>query len=106
KEQELNAARAKHRRVERLSKSSPDIAGYADDTRAAQAVANAVKEAVDVEKAKLRALESDDPQAAVGLADSDVEAKKAQLAEAENALKDCTVTAPGRGIILRVLTSE
>jgi multidrug resistance efflux pump len=77
----------------------------AQKAAAAQKIVEAADREVDAEQEKLRAIEEEDPQIAVKLAEHDLDAKKKQLEEATWALGECTVKAPFKGKALRVLVN-
>ena len=63
---------------------------------------NGLEKLVEVEKNKLKLLELVDPKVQMNGAQRDVDAKQAQKAKAELALKECDIRAPSDGTVLRV----
>ena len=74
----------------------------------AQASVSALEKALAAEEEKLRVLESTDPEIASKVADAEAQLtdKKQLVAKAEFALRECTITAPVKGTVLRVLVSK
>jgi multidrug resistance efflux pump len=97
---DADLARTQRDKAKRLFESR--ASGSADDVRSAEALVAKAEAAIRGEEAKLAALEALAPAHAVALAERDAEAKRAQLEEAELALKECTVRAPGKGKVLRL----
>ncbi len=111
RKQEAAAARAKADLAERLNKSETHAVSD-EDARAAEAQAKAAAAAVKGEEAKLRLLNLDDPsigvqraEHGVGQAEALVSGKQAQLRKAELGLRECTVSAPVKGVVERMLVS-
>ncbi|MGH7172883.1 MAG: HlyD family secretion protein [Gemmataceae bacterium] len=95
-----DAGQRRHARSQRLEKqdlcSEEEVRAAADELRALQA-------AVRGESARLTDLELIDLALTAGRARAQVEAREAQLQQAEHALRQCSLTAPERGRVLRVL---
>lgn len=95
-----DAGRRRLARLQRLVKkdlcSDDEVRVAADELRGLEA-------AVRGESARLADLELIDPVLTAGRARALVEARKAQLEQAEHALRQCSLTAPERGRVLRVL---
>jgi multidrug resistance efflux pump len=95
-----DAGRRRHARLQRLEQkelcSDDEVRVAADELRALEA-------AVRGEKARLTDLELIDPALTAGRARALVEAREAQLEQAEHALRQCFLTAPESGRVLRVL---
>ena len=95
-----DAGRRRLARLQRLAKkdlcSDDEVRAVADDLRALEA-------AVRGESARLADLELIDPALTEGRTQALVEAREAQLEQAEHALRQCSLTAPERGRVLRVL---
>ncbi|MSR30642.1 MAG: biotin/lipoyl-binding protein [Gemmataceae bacterium] len=102
KKEETAAVIAKRDQAERLEKNK---LVSIEDVKAAQAFVRALEAAVEGETAKLKALESMDPQLSVNMAQNDLQARKARLQKAEFALKECAVSAPFKGSVLRINTT-
>jgi multidrug resistance efflux pump len=95
-----DAMRRQHERLQRLAAKQlcgeDEAKSAADELRAAEAV-------VRVETERLADLELSDPSLPVSRAEALVDARKAQLKQAEHALRQCVLRAPERGTVLRVL---
>ena len=95
-----DAGRRRHTRLQRLEKkdlcSEEEVRAAADELRGLEA-------AVHGESARLKDLELIDPVLTAGRAQALVEARQTQLKQAEHALRQCSLTAPERGRVLRVL---
>ena len=109
RKQEAAAAHAAADKAKRLN-SGTDKLIPEEDIRAAEAQAKAADAAAAGEEAKLRLLNLDDPSAAVRRAEDGVReaealvsGKQAQLRKAELGLRECTVTAPVKGVVERML---
>ena len=105
RQQEAAAARAKADQARRLNKSETHAVSD-EDARAAEAQAKAAEAAAKGEEEKLHLLELDDPSLAVRLAQAGVDDKQIQLQAAQLALSECTVDAPVKGAVERILVSE
>jgi multidrug resistance efflux pump len=103
KEHEVEAAQARHDQAVRLQKTA---VGPMEDVKVAAATVEALRSALKGEQAKLRGLEALDPQVGVTRAEQKVEACKAQVDKAEFALKQCQLTAPCKGTVLRLNVAE
>jgi multidrug resistance efflux pump len=101
---EADAAATQRDKVRRIYENR--AGGSAEDVRAAEALAAKAEAGARGEEAKLAALEALAPTHAVALAERDVEAKRAVLEEAEYALRECAVRAPGKGEVLRLNVAE
>jgi len=101
---DLAAAEAKAREVERWYKS--DLGGTAEGVEAAKSLAAKAKEGVMAEQEKLALLKMVDPEAAVRLAQTDVEHKNEVVKKAQLAVDECEVKAPCDGKILRCFVNE
>jgi multidrug resistance efflux pump len=97
------AARAKSKQARRFEKIG---SASHEDVQVAEEVEQAAKAEVRAEEAKLRALKAADLSREVNRARQAVQARKAQLEKAQFALRECTLRAPGKGRVLRVLVSE
>jgi multidrug resistance efflux pump len=76
---------------------------------AAEVAKDLVKQAqagLTVEEKRLEQLKLEDPQIDISRAESDVEAKKAQLDQARFALEECALRSPAAGKVLRILVSK
>jgi multidrug resistance efflux pump len=98
-EEDVNAAQSQYQRAQNLYKER--IGSSAGEVKSAAALVAKAKAGVKAEKAKLAVVESVDPNAAVRLAELDVQAKEKQLEKAKLGLKECTVFAPFKGTVLR-----
>jgi multidrug resistance efflux pump len=89
---------------ERLNKSN---VADADEVRDADFQVKEAEEGVRAEQRKLAAFQAGREQAAgaAELAGIDIDAKEAQLQEAQNAVDECVVRAPADGTPLRILVS-
>src|SRR5262245_5482087 len=94
---DAEAARAQQAKAERLRKT----VGSPEDVDAAKAQVKKADAAVRAAQKRLEAFELTDPSAGVRAAEIDVKAKRRQLEEAEYGVKQCTVTAPTKGTVLR-----
>jgi multidrug resistance efflux pump len=72
-----------------------------EDVEAAKKLVEEAEAGIRAEEAKLKAIESLKPDMAVELAQLDVKSKVQQLEKAKFALKECTVFAPEKGMVLR-----
>lgn len=95
-----DAGRRRHARLQRLAKK--DLCSE-DEVRIAADEVRALEAAVRGESARLADLELIDPALTAGRARALVEARGAQLEQADHALRQCSLTAPERGRVLRVL---
>ncbi|HTU18294.1 MAG TPA: biotin/lipoyl-binding protein [Gemmataceae bacterium] len=99
-ESRRDAGRRRHTRLQRLAKkelcSDDEVRAAADELRALEA-------AVRGESARLADLELIDPALTAGRVRALAEAREAQLEQAEHALRQCSLTAPERGRVLRLL---
>jgi multidrug resistance efflux pump len=102
--QEAAAARAKADEAHRLNKSETKAVSD-ESARAAEAQALAAEAAAKGEEAKLRALELDDASIKLKRAEQGVVEKQRQLDEAQLGLRECTVRAPVKGVVERMLVS-
>jgi multidrug resistance efflux pump len=96
---EAEAARIQHEKAQRRFKN--EVTRSEDDVKTAAKLAEKAEEAVKAEEKNLAALEAVDANAAVELAQAEVDAKREQLKKAEYGLKECTVCAPVKGKVLR-----
>jgi multidrug resistance efflux pump len=96
---DAEAARIQHEKAQRLFKNG--VTRSEDDVKTAAKLAEKAEEAVKAEEKNLAALEAVDANAAVQLAQLEVDAKREQLKKAEYGLKECTVCAPVKGSVLR-----
>ena len=104
KKAELEAAQKKRdlakRHYDRQYLSKEEYEAY-------EAAVRAHEEAVKIEEAKLSALEkADTPPLDLSSAEEQVKAKQGDVDKAEFALRQCTITAPSKGTVLRVAVSE
>ncbi len=112
RKQEAAAAHAKADLAQRLNKSETHAVSD-EDAHAAEAQAKAADAAAKGEEAKLRLLNLDDPSIAVRRAEHAIQeaealvsGKQAQLRKAELGLRECTMSAPVKGVVERMLVSE
>lgn len=95
-----DALRRQHERLQRMAAKQlcgeDEVKAAADELRAAEA-------AVRVETERLADLELIDPSLPVARAEALVDTRKAQFEQTEHALRQCVLTAPERGTVLRVL---
>jgi multidrug resistance efflux pump len=82
-----------------------ETGGSKEDVESARLLVQKAQAGLKGEEAKQAALEALKPEIAVELADKDVAAKEAQLREAEQGIKECTLWAPTAGTTLRMLAS-
>jgi multidrug resistance efflux pump len=78
---------------------------YQNEVKAAEEQAKAIEEKQHVEEANLRALKMVDASLDVARAEQGLKAKQAQRRKAEIAVEECTVKAPTKGAVLRMLTT-
>jgi multidrug resistance efflux pump len=103
----VNAAKKRHEaaiaataKVQRLYQK--DLGGSAEDVQAARKVAEEALAGIKAEEAKVEVVRAMDVESAVRLAQIEIEAKTAQLSKAELAVRECKLTAPCDGQILRI----
>jgi multidrug resistance efflux pump len=101
--QDVEAARAQRDKAHRFLEKN--LTSREED-RAAEAVFRKAEAAVEGHEAVLAALKVIDPQVGVTLAEQAVAAKKVDVEKAELAVKECTVTAPSKGTVLRLSVSQ
>ncbi len=99
---ELAGARIKQAEAQRLAKN--DLVRN-DTVPLAEEAVKALEAAVAGEKAKLEALKEIDPNLAVIRAEQDVKVREARVRKAKFGLKECVVTAPCDGTVLRLLAT-
>jgi multidrug resistance efflux pump len=97
------AARHEHERRTRLA--AKELCGE-DEVRTAADQLHALDAAARAEWERLADLEIIDPALPGARAKALVEAREAQLKQAEHALRQCTLTAPEAGTVLRVLVAS
>jgi multidrug resistance efflux pump len=103
----INAAQqaAEIAELERKAKLRAAEIGVKVDTdliKATEVSVGRAKELVKAEEEKLAELKLYDPKLDISRAEADLAAKKAQLGQADFALKHCTLVAPSDGTVLRV----
>lgn len=101
--QDVEAARAQRDKAHRLFEKT---FASAEEDRAAEALLHKAEAGVKGHEAELAAVEAVDPKVGVTLAEQAVAARKVDLEKAELALKECTVTAPAKGTILRLSVGQ
>jgi multidrug resistance efflux pump len=94
-----DAARHRQERLERLA--AKELCGP-DEVLAAAEELRALEAAVRAEEERRKDLEGIDPLLAGSQAQALVDARTAQLGQAEHTLRQCVLTAPERGTVLRV----
>jgi multidrug resistance efflux pump len=95
-------AEAAHLQAQKVQRNfDRRIGGTKEDVQAAKKLAEKADAGVRAEQAKLAALEAMAPVSAVPLAETDVQAKRNQIEKAEHGVRECTVTAPAKGTVLR-----
>ena len=94
---------AGRRRLARLQRLAKQDLCTEDGVRAAADEVRGLEAAVRGESARLADLELIDPDRTIGRTRALVKAREAQLEQAEHALHQCSLTAPERGRVLRVL---
>ena len=99
KQEELGGARSLLKRAQELLEKK--IINEAEVT-AREAVVKQLEAAVRAEQAKLHTLELLDTAQEIARAEADVEAKQAQIKQAQLAVDECTLHAPEDGTILRI----
>lgn len=99
----LEAAEAQARKAQRLFQDK--VGGTSEDVESANKLVAEAQAGVRVEESKLELAESMDPNSAVRLAQFDVEAKLEQVQKAELGVRECALTAPCKGMILRRLVN-
>jgi multidrug resistance efflux pump len=105
KRHELNAAGKKRDLAKRHYESKLGV--QREEYEAAEEAVKAVEEAVKAEEAKLTGLEKvNTPPLDVSSAEEQVKAKQADVDKAEKGLRECAITAPEKGTVLRVSVSE
>jgi multidrug resistance efflux pump len=102
KQHELEVARLRLTDARRLAQS--DLT-RPDTVRMAEEAVKALENAVEGEEAKLKALELLDPTVAVTRAEQELARRKAEETKARFALQKCTITAPCKGTVLRLLVA-
>jgi multidrug resistance efflux pump len=98
--QEVEAAREQRDKVRNFFEKK--ITGSEEDVKAAAALVSKGEAGVSARKAELDVLNALDPQLGVTLAEQDVAAKRADVEKAELGVRECTVTAPAKGSVLRL----
>ncbi len=101
--QEAEAARGQRDKARRLL--DKEIGSSKEDVSAAEALVRKAEAAVHALESQVAAMETVDPQLGVKLAEQDLAAKKVDVEKAELAVKECTVTAPAKGSVLRLSVS-
>jgi multidrug resistance efflux pump len=99
----LSAARHVLVRKQNLVKSQQ---APAEEAAAAGDLVKELEAAESGENEKLRELELFDPAPQIARAEADVAAKESRLEQAQYALAECSVHAPGAGKVLRLLISQ
>jgi HlyD family secretion protein len=99
---DVTIAREQHDKARNLFDKN---VGSEQDAKSADAIVHKAEEGVKAREAELAAIKAVDPQTAIDLAKQDVDAKHVDLEKAELALKECTVTAPAKGTVLRLSVS-
>jgi HlyD family secretion protein len=98
--QEVEAARAQHEKAQNFF--DKNLGGTKEDVKASEVLIHKAEAGVQAREAELLAIRAVDPNTTVTLAERDVAAKKTDLAKAELGVKECTVSAPSKGTILRL----
>jgi multidrug resistance efflux pump len=101
--EEVAAARKQYDKANRFFQKN--IGGSEEDVGAAEALVRKAEAGVRAREAELAAANAVDPQIMVKLAEQDVDAKRVDVQKAELGLKECTVTAPAKGTVLRLTVS-
>lgn len=102
REHEVGVARLKRAEAKRLADA---MAARSEDVQIAEESVKALESTLTAEKAKLEGLEKVDPNVGVVRAEQDVKVREARVRKAQFGLKECTVTAPCDGTVLRLLTT-
>jgi multidrug resistance efflux pump len=103
KRHELAAAQRKRDLAKRHYESKLGV--QKEEYEAAEEAVKALEEAVKAEEAKLTGLEKAKPLD-ISSAEEQVKAKQADVDKAEKALRECAITAPEKGTVLRVSVAE
>lgn len=98
---ELEAAEAQARKAQRIA---GDLAGK-EDVESANRLVEKARANVRAEDGKLLLLDMLEPQSGIRLAQLDVDAKAEQVKKAELGVRECTLTAPTKGMVLRRLVN-
>ncbi len=101
---EAAAAHAKADEARKLNRSESHAVSD-EDARAAEEQAKAADAAAAGEQGKLDLLQLDDPTIGVRRAQNAVAAKQLQLRKAQDGLRECTIRAPVKGVVERMLVS-
>jgi multidrug resistance efflux pump len=107
KKAELEDATNKRDKAKDLAKKG-GLGVSQKDVEVADASVSARQQALAAEEKSLRILETTDPELASKVADAEAQLtdRKQLVAKAEFALRECTITAPDKGTVLRVLVSR
>ena len=97
----LEASKSQASKAERLK----GLGGTHEDVASANNVVEADKALVRVEEVKLKSIEALDPDSAVRMATIEVDGKKKQVEKAQLGVRECTIFAPCKGVILRRLVN-
>jgi multidrug resistance efflux pump len=105
KEHQLKGARSKFEEAKRLNENK-NLKMVSDETlSSASEIVASLEATIAAEKANLRGIETMNPEHDITLARLNVEAKRAQQKKALYALRHCTMWAPCKGTVLRILVS-
>jgi multidrug resistance efflux pump len=99
------AAAARKQRDKAHNFFSKNLGGSQEDVDAADALVRKAEAGVRAREAELDGLKTVDPQILVKLAEQDVDAKRTDVEKAELGVKECTVSAPAKGTVLRLSVS-
>ncbi|MFO0876196.1 MAG: hypothetical protein U0840_02395 [Gemmataceae bacterium] len=99
----LEAAEAQARKARRFFQDK--VGGTSEDVESANKLVAEAQAGVRVEESRLELAQSMDPQSAVRMAQLEVEAKQEQVQKADVGLRECALTAPCKGMILRRLVN-
>ena len=73
------------------------------EVRATEALVKELEAVQKAETSKLEELNLNDPEAAIRRAQSELDAKESRLKQARRGVKECVLTAPADGMVLRIL---
>jgi multidrug resistance efflux pump len=101
--QDVEAARAQHDKAHRFFEKN---LASAEEDRAAEALLHKAEAGLRGHEADLAALSATDPKVAVTLAEQNVAAKRVDVEKGELAVRECTVSAPTKGSIMRLSVGQ
>jgi multidrug resistance efflux pump len=95
----LEAAQTQAQKVRRLF--DKDLQGGKEDIEASNKLVEEATAGVEMQQASLELIQSFDPEGAVRIAQFEADAKKEEIEKADLGVRECSIVAPCRGVILR-----